>query len=97
MSLPPPTQGFAALMILALLEGFDVAALSDADHVHLAVEATKLALQDRDRYLADPTIVDVPVAHCLDPDRLARRRRSSRVVPPARWTASPPTATRSRS
>jgi len=74
VSLPPPTQGFAALMILALLEGFDVAALSDADHVHLAVEATKLALQDRDRYLADPTIVDVPVAHCLDPDRLARRR-----------------------
>ena len=73
-TLPPPTQGFAALSILALLEGFDVTALSDVDHVHLAVEATKLALQDRDRYLADPTLVDVPVARCLDPDRLTRRR-----------------------
>ena len=35
-TLPPPTQGFAALAILSLLEGFDVAALDDADHVHLA-------------------------------------------------------------
>ena len=74
VSLPPPTQGFAALAILALLEGFDVASLDDTDHVHLAVEATKLALEDRDRYLADPTVVDVPVARCLDPDRVARRR-----------------------
>jgi oxamate amidohydrolase len=73
-SLPPPQQGFAALAILAMLEGFDVAGLDDTDHVHLAVEATKLALEDRDRYLTDPTVVDVPVARCLDPDRLARRR-----------------------
>jgi gamma-glutamyltranspeptidase/glutathione hydrolase len=73
-SAPPPTQGFAALAILALLEGFDVAALDDADHVHLTVEATKLALEDRERHLTDPTVADVPVAHCLDPARLAARR-----------------------
>jgi len=74
-SLPPPTQGFAALAILSLLEGFDVAALDDADHVHVVVEATKLAFADRDRYLADPAFVEVPVARCLDPERLGRRRR----------------------
>ncbi len=73
-SFPPPTQGFAALAILALLEGFDVAALDDADHVHLAVEATKLAFEDRERYLTDPTAAEVPVARCLDPARLAARR-----------------------
>jgi gamma-glutamyltranspeptidase/glutathione hydrolase len=73
-SFPPPTQGVTALAILALLEGFDVAALDDADHVHLAVEATKLAFEDRERYLTDPTLADVPVAHCLDPRRLAERR-----------------------
>jgi gamma-glutamyltranspeptidase/glutathione hydrolase len=73
-SFPPPTQGFAALAILSLLEGFDVGALDDADHVHLAVEATKLALEDRERYLTDPTLVEVPVARCLDPARLAARR-----------------------
>lgn len=75
VSLPPPTQGFAALAILSLVEGFDVAALDDGDHVHLVVEATKLAFEDRDRYLADPDFVDVPVAHCLDPERLGHRRR----------------------
>ncbi len=73
-SFPPPTQGFAALAILALLEGFDLGVLDDADHVHLVVEATKLAFEDRDRYLTDPTVEDVPVARCLDPERLARRR-----------------------
>jgi gamma-glutamyltranspeptidase/glutathione hydrolase len=73
-SFPPPTQGFAALAILALLEGFDLAAPDEADYVHLVVEATKLAFEDRDRWLADPTVVPVPVARCLEPARLARRR-----------------------
>ena len=73
-SFPPPTQGFAALAILALLEGFDMADLDDADYVHVVVEATKLAFEDRDRYLADPAVVAVPVERCLDAARLARRR-----------------------
>jgi len=75
VSCPPPTQGFAALAILSLLEGFDVSALGEADYVHLVVEATKLAFEDRDRYLADPTFSVVPVERCLDPARLAERRR----------------------
>jgi gamma-glutamyltranspeptidase len=84
-SFPPPTQGFAALAILALLEGFAIDALDEADYVHLVVEATKLAFEDRDRYLADPAVVDVPVARCLDPARLAERRRRisrRRAMPP---------------
>lgn len=74
VSLPPPTQGFAALAILGILDGFGVARLDDVDHVHLVVEATKLAFEDRDRWLADPDVVAVPVAECLDTARLARRR-----------------------
>jgi len=74
-SLPPPTQGFAALAILGLLDGFDVRSLDDTEYVHVIVEATKVAFEDRDRYLADPDVVSVPVAKCLDADRLARRRR----------------------
>jgi len=74
VSFPPPTQGVAALAILALLEGFDVAALDDADHVHVIVEATKVAFEDRDRYLTDPSRMTMPVARCLDPERLAKRR-----------------------
>jgi gamma-glutamyltranspeptidase/glutathione hydrolase len=84
VSLPPPTQGFAALAIVGLLDGFDIAGLDDADHVHLVVEATKVAFEDRDRWLADPDVVAVPVAECLDPARLARRRERismSRAMP----------------
>src|SRR5207247_137166 len=74
-SVPPPTQGCAALAILGLLEGFDLASLDDADLVHLTVEATKLAFEDRDRWLTDPDVVDVPVAVALDRERLTERRR----------------------
>ena len=89
-SFPPPTQGFAALAILSLLEGFDVRSLGEADYVHVVVEATKLAFEDRDRYLADPTLVPVPVARCLDPARLADRRRriSRRAAMPAAGPAA---------
>ena len=82
-SLPPPTQGFAALAILALLEGFDVGALDEAPYVHLVVEASKLAFADRDAVLTDPTVVPVDVERCLDPSRLAERRRriGSRAAP----------------
>jgi gamma-glutamyltranspeptidase/glutathione hydrolase len=74
-SFPPPTQGVAALAILALLEGFDVARLDEAERIHVIVEATKLAFEDRNRWLTDPAFADVPVARCLDPARLAARRR----------------------
>ena len=89
-SFPPPTQGFAALAILSLLEGFDVKSLDEADYVHVVVETTKLAFEDRDRYLADPTVAPVPVARCLDPARLAARRRriSRRAAMPATGPAA---------
>ena len=80
-SVPPPAQGFAALAILAMLEGFDLRALDDVERVHLIVELTKVAFEDRDRYLADPVMVRVPVEHCLDLARLAARRgRISRTA-----------------
>jgi len=88
-SLPPPTQGFAALAILSLLEGFEIGSLPEADYVHLVVEATKVAFEDRDRYLTDPTFERVPVEHCLDRVHLAdgRRRISRRAGHQARGAA----------
>src|SRR5207247_5226436 len=89
-SLPPPAPCVAALAIRGLLEGFDVAALDDADLVHLNVEATKLAFEDRNRWLADPDVVDVPVAVALDRERLGERRRliSRRAARPVNGTSS---------
>lgn len=51
---PPNGQGTAALLILKILEGFDMAALSDADRIHLHAEASKLAYHHRDALIGDP-------------------------------------------
>ena len=79
-SFPPPTQGMSALALLGLAEGFDLAALDEADYVHVMVEAIKLAFADRDRHLTDPATMSVTPAALLAPERLARlRARISRT------------------
>lgn len=50
---PPNGQGLAALLILRILEGFDLARASEADRIHLHAEATKLAYHHRDALIAD--------------------------------------------
>ena len=54
--IPPPGQGIAALEMLNILEGFDLATLDPlgADRVHLEVEAKKLAYGDLYREIGDP-------------------------------------------
>jgi oxamate amidohydrolase len=76
-TVPPPCQGLVALAVLGMLDGADVAgcARDPADYVHLAVEATKLAFGDRDRWLADPERVPVPLTRLLDPAYLRDRGR----------------------
>jgi len=73
--LPPNGQGIAALQILNILEQFDVAAMGfgSADHVHLFLEAKKLAFEDRARFYADPDYMDVSVERLLS-DEYARER-----------------------
>lgn len=55
---PPPTQGAASLMILALVERLvkkgNCNLHDEASFVHAVVEATKQAFALRDQYLADP-------------------------------------------
>ena len=51
---PPPTQGLASLIILALFERLRVAEAESFDHVHGLVEATKRAFRVRDRFVTDP-------------------------------------------
>ena len=92
---PPNSSGVVALEILGILEQFEpppasafgASGVTDARWVHLGLEASKLALADRDRYLTDPETDDVPVTDLLDPARLAALAalidpaRASRPVP----------------
>lgn len=66
--LPPNTQGFAALQILNLIEGYDVARWGDAsaDYIHHMAEAVKVAFADREEWLTDPDFLDIPVDRLID-------------------------------
>ena len=74
--LPPNTQGLAVLQILNLIEPFDLQQIGHdtPDYYHLIVEATKLAFADRDRWLTDPTFVDIPIAELISKAYSDRRR-----------------------
>lgn len=72
---PPSSGGITVLMILQQLERFDMAGLGrEAPQAwHLLAESERLAYADRNRYVADPDFVTVPVKGLLDPAYIARR------------------------
>lgn len=73
--LPPNTQGIAALQMLQMLEPFELGKMSDADRIHVMVEAKRLAFEDRARYYADMAATKVPLQGLLDPAYAAERRK----------------------
>ena len=87
--LPPNGQGIAALQMLNILEGFDIASMGfgSAEYLHLLTETKKLAFEDRARYYADPAFSKVPVAQLISDKYAAERRklidekRASKVLP----------------
>ncbi len=88
--LPPNGQGIAALQILNILEGFDIAAMGfgSPEYLHAFIEAKKLAFEDRARFYADMAFADVPVAELVSKKYAAGRRalidpgRAARDYPP---------------
>jgi len=74
---PPSSGGLATLQVLGLVQPFDLQrdAPNDLRAIHLIAEASRLAFADRDRYVADPAFVEVPVSGLLSPAYLAERRK----------------------
>jgi gamma-glutamyltranspeptidase/glutathione hydrolase len=75
--LPPNGQGIAALQILNILEGFDIASMGfgSAEYLHTLVEAKKLAFEDRAKYYVDMEFADVPVDWLVSKEYAAERRK----------------------
>jgi gamma-glutamyltranspeptidase/glutathione hydrolase len=85
-NMPPPTQGLVSLLILGILDRFDLATLDPvgADYVHLAVEAVKQAFGVRDRHVTDPAYMSVAPQSLLAPsqiDALAARIDPRKAAP----------------
>lgn len=70
---PPNSQGFVHLMVMNILENFNISSFrpDSAAYIHLIVEATKLAFIDRDRYLSDPDRCPVPLSDLLSKEYAA--------------------------
>jgi gamma-glutamyltranspeptidase/glutathione hydrolase len=79
--IPPTTQGFVALEMLKILEGFDLKNMGpqSADALHLMIEAKKLAFADRDQYLADREYMKVNVNDLFSRNRVDKLRGQIRL------------------
>ncbi|WP_120503062.1 gamma-glutamyltransferase family protein [Sulfitobacter mediterraneus] len=66
---PPNGQGATALLLLNILDQFDIAAMDPfgAERVHIEAEASKLAYDARNRFLADPDYTS-RLDHMLAPE-----------------------------
>jgi gamma-glutamyltranspeptidase/glutathione hydrolase len=75
--LPPNGQGIAALQMLNILEGYDIASMGpqSPDYWHVWIEAKKLAFADRARYYADPEFEHVPVTELISKPYAEARRK----------------------
>lgn len=77
LAFPPNSQGMTFLELLNIAEL--VAPAGEPSHsaatIHALAEASKLAYQDRDRYLADPEFSDVPVERLISKAYAADRAR----------------------
>ncbi|MEI9889295.1 MAG: gamma-glutamyltransferase family protein [Caulobacteraceae bacterium] len=91
-NMPPPTQGLAALLILALYDRLPPARAESFAHVHGLVEATKRAFRIRDRHVGDPELMSVDAQDILDDeaelDRLAAGIDAHKALP---WPQPPST------
>ena len=75
--MPPSTQGFVALEMLNILEGFDIKAMghNTADYLHVVTEAKKIAFADRAAYLAEREAMAKDVMKTLLSKEYAAGRR----------------------
>ena len=70
---PPNSSGLVALELLSILSRFEAPPASafgpdgvtDPAWIHLGIEAAKLAMADRDRYLTDPESRAIPISDLL--------------------------------
>lgn len=73
--LPPNTQGLTQLQQMVMAGSFDFETMghNTPDYLHTLIEIKKRAFADRDRWVADPEMAEVPVAALLDADYLRSR------------------------
>lgn len=87
---PPNGQGVAVLLMLNILENFDLKSmtLNSPDYLHLLLEAKKLAYADVYQFIGDPEKGDIPLDELLSKEygkkqakRIDTKKAAERVDP----------------
>ena len=86
LEIPPNGVGIITLLMLNILSGFDLGKYDPVgvERFHIEAEATRLAFQARDLYVADPAFADVPLEKLLSPgfaDELRGRIDLKKAMP----------------
>ena len=58
---PPNGQGLAAIIAVNLAAGFDLAAMSEADRLHVMFECMRIGFADAQQWVCDPRVSDIPL------------------------------------
>ena len=79
--MPPNSSGHVLLQELNIVECFDLGSMgcNTAESVHLMVEAKKLCFADREKYLADPDWVKIPLKEMLS--KAYAKKQAKRINP----------------
>ncbi|WP_306296343.1 gamma-glutamyltransferase family protein [Acidomonas methanolica] len=80
LNMPPPTQGIASLLILALSERLGAGGADTVEDIHAWIEATKRAFIWRDSHVTDPALMEADPQELLD-DSAALDRMIAGVDP----------------
>lgn len=77
---PPPGGGIMVLQMLSMLEQFDLAEIghNTASYLCTLAEVMKRATIDKDRFVGDPSFVDIPIERLLSADYAAELVRDIR-------------------
>ncbi|MEM7129891.1 MAG: gamma-glutamyltransferase family protein [Chloroflexota bacterium] len=59
--LPPNGHGLAAIIAVNLAKGFDLAAMNEADRLHVMLECMRLGFADAQQWVCDPRVSKIPL------------------------------------
>lgn len=84
----PNSQGIVLLQMLSMIETLPLSERSNnsAQLLHELIEVTKIAFADRDRWIADAAMADVPLEQLLDQEYLNKRATELSVSTSAQYS-----------